>query len=133
MAEELNAEVGAQKNAKQNRFNKTKKAVKRVTDGNNQRNRDIYSQSKAQGRLFYLTSEKIAEFKDAENDNQANHHENHLIDILDAKNSNDAELEPLIERKEAIEEILKKDIPTKQSKEELNAELVLIKKELNLL
>lgn len=59
--EEINA--GVDKNPKKNRFNKTKKDVKRCYDKNNARNRDVLSRAKASKQLLDMESELVVKLE----------------------------------------------------------------------
>ena len=65
-------------NTKDAKFHKSKKAKKRCNDQNNARNRDIYSQARALGRLQYAGDTTLKEENTAE-------YEDELIDYIDSK------------------------------------------------
>lgn len=68
----MEEELGARLNHKGRILNKSKKQRKRVFDANNARQRDVYSQLRAQGRLFFgNTTEVIERWQEMYNDPDA--------------------------------------------------------------
>jgi hypothetical protein len=83
MKEWNNADVGAQSNAKQNKFHRTAKRVKECTDRNNQRNADQYGRAKAHGMVNNIPNENLKDLIERNIDTSVNHVEDALIDFLD--------------------------------------------------
>lgn len=135
MAEHLNAEVPAQRDAKKSRFHKSKKKVKQVTDANNARNRDSFSQTRAQGRLMYLSNESMSKHFDSKVGNIANETEDNLIGIMDnvaGKLENEVKSE-IESRLVILEKMLKGEIQTKMSSTDIKLEMNKLRNELTLL
>lgn len=65
-------------NTKDARFHKSKKAKKRCNDQNNARNRDVYSNTRATGRLDLAGEKTIG-------DNETRNYEDELINYIDNK------------------------------------------------
>lgn len=131
-AEWLNAEVPSQKNAKQSKFAKSKKQVKKITDMNNQRQRCATSQMRAQGRLMYLSNENMSDIFDSKKNNKFNETENNLVKLIDIeKNKTDLDLiNELSDRKSVLKKMICGEITTRIDISSLIIELEQVELEL---